>query len=73
MDNKKARLDVRVRPWGDVIVDDTAVGVTPFEPVEVTPGKHRIVAVNADLNRRKVVTVDARAGKSTIVEIDLTK
>ena len=70
---EKARLDVRVRPWGDVIVDEQAIGVTPIEPVEVLPGKHRVVAVNASLNRRKVVNVEARAGKSTIVEIDLTK
>lgn len=35
-------LFINATPWGEVFVDDTAVGTTPLAGLEVAPGDHRV-------------------------------
>jgi serine/threonine-protein kinase len=60
-------LSFRVLPWADVFVDGTHVGTTPFEPVEVPPGKHEVRLVNDRLEAEKKRTVFVKSGVETQV------
>lgn len=60
-------LDVRVRPWAEVIVDGHSVGVSPMPPIEVPAGRHVVVLKNPELHvERRVVADVARATTSTV-------
>jgi hypothetical protein len=66
-----ASLQVRVRPWAQVSVDDDIVGTTPFAPLTLSPGPHYLAFVHPDFKpvRRKVTL---SAGETLKVELDMT-
>ena len=66
-----ASLQIRVRPWAQVSVDDEIVGTTPFAPLSLSPGPHSLAFVHPDFKpvRRKVTL---SAGKTLKVDLDMT-
>lgn len=45
-----------------IYVDDRIIGVTPLRMTEVTPGPHRVLAVEVETGKRKAVTADVERG-----------
>lgn len=66
------RLDIEVRPWASVSIDGRPVGVTPFAPVSLTAGRHRVELDNGDLGAKVTRTVDIRAGETETLREKLT-
>jgi hypothetical protein len=48
---KKGTLKIWVRPYALVTVDGRSVGRTPFQPLELDEGEHRLLLTNPELNR----------------------
>ena len=65
-----ASLQVRVRPWAEVRIDDKVVGTTPFAPLSLKPGVHTLEFVHPDFQpvRRKVTLTP---GQTLKIELDL--
>jgi hypothetical protein len=65
-----ASLQVRVRPWAEVRIDDKVVGTTPFAPLTLKPGAHTLEFVHPDFQpvRRKVTLAP---GQTLKIELDL--
>lgn len=63
-------LQLRVKPWAAVSVDDGYVGTTPLQPLALSPGSHTIRLTHPDykLLQRKVTI---RPGETARLEIDL--
>jgi hypothetical protein len=63
-------LQVRVRPWAQVSVDEKVVGTTPFAPLHLKAGPHSLEFVHPDYKpvRRKVTLV---AGETLKIELDM--
>jgi len=47
----------------NVYVDDRKVGITPIVKIEVTPGRHRVLAVEVETGKRKAQTADVAQGE----------
>jgi serine/threonine-protein kinase len=65
------RLVVRVYPWATISVDGRKEGTTPLPPLAVAVGRHTVVAENASLKAKRVVTVDVREGRDAVVRLNL--
>ncbi|MBL8955588.1 MAG: serine/threonine protein kinase [Myxococcaceae bacterium] len=64
---RRGLLEVRVSPYADVFVDGKLIGTTPLKPIVLSPGTHKVMLVNAELDAHKTVTVTVDAGKKTRV------
>ncbi|MDP1919294.1 MAG: protein kinase [Myxococcales bacterium] len=64
-------VDFRVRPFGSVTVDGKALGDTPFPPVKLAPGAHRVQVVNRDLNKTVTRTFEVKAGGQNVFRLNL--
>ena len=64
-------VDFRVRPFGTVTVDGKAIGDTPFPPVKLAPGSHRVQVVNRDLNKTVTRTFEVKAGGQNVFRLNL--
>ncbi|MDP3234448.1 MAG: protein kinase [Myxococcales bacterium] len=64
-------VDFRVRPFGTVTVDGRALGDTPFPPVKLSPGVHRVQVVNRDLNKTVTRTFEVKAGGQNVFRLNL--
>jgi serine/threonine-protein kinase len=64
-------VDFRVRPFGTVSVDGKLVGDTPFPPVKLSPGTHRVQVVNRDLNKTVTRTFEVKSGGSNVFRLNL--
>ncbi len=62
---RRGLLDVRVSPYADVFVDGKLVGTTPLKPIELAPGTHKVLLVNAELDLHKTVRVTIAPGRKT--------
>ena len=63
-------LEVRVRPWAEVILDGESLGTTPLRPVRLSIGDHEVELLHPKYKPlRKRVTVAADA--TFILEVDL--
>jgi hypothetical protein len=51
----------------NVYVDDRKVGITPIVKIEVTPGRHRVLAVEVETGKRKAQTADVTQGEERAV------
>lgn len=63
-------LQLVVKPWAEVSVDDQVVGTTPLSPVRLKPGQHTIRLVHPafrPLQRKVTIEPD----KTFRLEIDL--
>ncbi len=69
----RGKLLVRVNPWADVLIDGQVVGATPLAPLELPAGRHSVTVTNGELGRAKSVSVEVRAGRQELVEINLAK
>lgn len=47
----------------NVYVDDRKVGITPVVKAQVTPGRHRVLAVEVETGKRKALTADVNQGE----------
>jgi hypothetical protein len=65
------QLQLAVKPWAEVSVDEAPVGTTPVKPIELAPGTHLVRLVHPGFRPliRKVVI---EPGETTKLEIDLT-
>jgi len=65
------QLQLAVKPWAEVSVDEAPVGTTPVKPIELAPGTHLVRLVHPGFRPliRKVVI---EPGETTRLEIDLT-
>jgi hypothetical protein len=70
---KKGKLNIRVKPWGEVWVDGQRKGVTPFGAITVFEGSHKIKATNSDLGVTRTVRARVGSGQTTQFRIDLSK
>jgi serine/threonine-protein kinase len=61
-------LAIRVLPWASVFVDGRMVGTTPFEPISVASGRHRVELVNDELHVKRNLTVEVKAGETATVQ-----
>jgi len=66
---RHGRLRVLARPWARVIVDGRAVGSTPMPPLRLREGPHRVVLDNDQLGTHKVMTVQVRPGRDTVIKV----
>jgi hypothetical protein len=70
---RPGRILVRANPWADVLVDGTAIGVTPLSPISLKPGRHTVTLSNSDLKRTRTLTVEVRSGRDSKVEVDFQR
>jgi serine/threonine-protein kinase len=64
-------LQLRVRPWAEVVIDGTVVGQTPLRPVSLPPGRHTVQLRHPDFKPlTRKVTIES--GSTFRLEIDLT-
>jgi PEGA domain len=68
----KAPLNVNARPWGDVVLDGTALGQTPLANVAVPIGTHELVIRHPELGERRQTIVVTARGPNRVTQ-DFTK
>ena len=56
-------LSVESDNAANVYVDDRKVGITPIVKIEVSPGRHRVLAVEVETGKRKALTADVAQGE----------
>jgi hypothetical protein len=62
-------LQLVVKPWAEVSVDDQVVGTTPLQPVRLKPGTHTVRLTHpAYRPLQRKLTIEA--GKTERLEID---
>jgi len=64
------RLQIGVRPWAVVRIDDRAMGETPLAPLELAPGVHTARLEHPDY-QPLVRKVTVRAGETVRLQVDL--
>jgi hypothetical protein len=65
------RIEIELSPSGsELIVDGTSLGSGPFEPLELTSGKH-VVAARSERHRPDAETIDVRPGTTERVTLKL--
>jgi hypothetical protein len=47
----------------NIYVDDRKVGITPVVKAQVSPGRHRVLAVEVETGKRKALTADVNQGE----------
>ena len=52
----------------NIYVDDRKVGVTPVVKTEVTPGGHRVLAVEVETGKRKAATASVQRGEERRIQ-----
>jgi len=64
-------LEVRVRPWAEVVLDGKSLGTTPLKPVSLPAGAYEVELLHPKYKRlRKRVTIEA--GATFSLEVDLS-
>jgi len=69
--SRQGWLKVAVSPWADVVIDGTAIGTTPFEPVALESGSHTVRLVHPSYGSA-MRTVTVLAGGTTELRVDMT-
>jgi serine/threonine-protein kinase len=62
------RLVIRVLPWASVFIDGRMVGTTPFEPIDVPAGRHKVELINDELHAKRTIPVEVRSGETSTVQ-----
>jgi len=60
----KGKLDIRVRPWAEVVIDGARRGTTPLPPIELWEGRYNIRLLNPKLQQEHRARVVIRAGQT---------
>ncbi len=63
---RPARLELRVRPYATVYLDDKLLGDTPLPPVTVPAGKHKLRLVNAKLGKNVTLDLALKPGENVV-------
>jgi serine/threonine-protein kinase len=69
----KGKLELRVKPWGEVFIGTKSIGITPFAPVELPAGKYTLTIKNPKLGKVRNVPANVEPGKTTVVRVDLAE
>ena len=64
-------LTLRVVPWATVYIDDEKIGTTPFAPVRMSAGTHRVRLVNDEINAARELRVTIQPGRTSSLRIKL--
>jgi eukaryotic-like serine/threonine-protein kinase len=67
----KGTVTFRVRPYATVIIDGKNMGQTPFSPVELSAGTHRVTYINDDLGKKVTETIEVKAGETLTIKKNL--
>jgi hypothetical protein len=68
----KASISVNARPWAEIVLDGTSVGLTPIANLAVTVGSHEVVFKHPQFAERKQTVIVTAKGANRIA-VDLTK
>jgi hypothetical protein len=68
----KASVSVNARPWAEIVLDGTSVGLTPIANLQVAVGSHDVVFKHPQLGERKQTVIVTAKGANRIAA-DLTK
>jgi eukaryotic-like serine/threonine-protein kinase len=69
-DDSPGRLQIGVRPWAAVRIDDRPIGETPLAPLELAPGTHTARLDHPDY-QPLVRKVTVRSGETVRLQVDL--
>ena len=56
-------MGIDSHPWSDVTVDGNWIGRTPQHAISLTPGKHRVLLRNPDLDVLKILVLHVLPGE----------
>ncbi|NCS89074.1 MAG: hypothetical protein AUK34_05050 [Ignavibacteria bacterium CG2_30_36_16] len=66
-------IDCKIYPWGDVYINETKKGSTPFQsPIKITPGNYLMTIKNPNF-KTKSKNITVKQGETLLIEIDLTE
>jgi serine/threonine-protein kinase len=65
------QVEFRVRPYAFVYVDGHPLGQTPFTPVRISEGVHRVKLVNTALGKEVTVSVSIPARHDWVFRYNL--
>jgi hypothetical protein len=68
----KTSVSVNARPWAEIVLDGTSVGLTPIANLLVTVGSHEVVFKHPQFAERKQSVIVTVKGPNRIAA-DLTK
>jgi serine/threonine-protein kinase len=63
---RNGRLELRIRPYATVWLDDRKLGDTPLPAVSVPLGKHKLRLVNTTLGKDVELTVTIKPGDNVV-------
>lgn len=63
---RMGRLELRIRPYATVFLDDKLLGDTPLAPVNVPVGNHKLVLVNQKLGKNVTLDVHIKPGDNVV-------
>jgi hypothetical protein len=69
--NERFPFTLRVMPWATVYVDGELVGDTPFGPLYLEAGAHRVRMVNRELQLERELTVQVGPGLANALRVQL--
>jgi hypothetical protein len=68
-DDDDAYIAITAKPWAKVYIDGRLIGNTPTR-TKVTPGKHKVVLIWDDSEKKKTMLVTASAGRTVRLAIE---
>ncbi len=66
-------VEFRIRPFAIVYVDGKEIGETPFAPVTMTLGRHKIRLVNAKLHKDQVIEFVVKPHEENVFKFNLNE
>jgi serine/threonine-protein kinase len=63
---RPAKLELRIRPYATVYLDEKLLGDTPLPPVTSTAGKHKLRLVNAKLGKNVTLDLVLKPGENVV-------
>ncbi len=64
----KTLVTFRVVPYATVILDEKEIGTTPFDPIEVSPGRHIVRLINRELSKTELRAINLRPGEHLVIK-----
>jgi len=69
----KTLVTFRVVPYATVFLDGNEIGTTPFDPIEVSPGRHIVRLVNRELSKTELRNINVKPGTNLIIKHNFEK
>lgn len=68
----KGTLNLTVRPWANVFIDDIRIGQSPLKsPILLEPGQYQLVLINDEFPSPVVEQIELGSGETVSLDIDL--